>query len=333
MMSNQEMQFADPEWTPSTKLEVIQSAPPRSINHAIEDEQETIVPSYENDKLPSEQEHKPGRRVGKRIGRRAFSVGLLIAGAGALGGLLWWVERRATPVLLKPQSPEKLTGSVQQAQGHTPQVTDTGPIRTVKLVNDPPKVIVKCSGDVNITGYLSREVDARAFNSRPYTGLSIISDNIRFSFNKQGNELTVTVDPPPDDNGKIILNLTIFQYALLEVQAGGNINAQNIMDTVVSLTSTSGGITLSGTLTGTSTLHSAQGIQFLGALSENGTYDMQSDQGNVELILPDGTMFQLQAKTNGTVSNDFPTANPEPFQQAELSITAYHGDIVIKKSF
>ena len=332
-MNNQDMQFADPEWTPSSNREDSPPAPTRPINHTIEEYQESIIPAYEQDKLPAGQEYPLTKQPGKRIGRRAFTAGLLIAGAGTLGGLLWLVDRHSVAGVHLAQTAAKLPQTLQPAQGYPAPETDTGFIRTVKLVSNPPTVIVKCNGDVTITGSLPMEVDAHAIYRRPYIGNSLLSQNIRFSLNKQGNELTVTVEPPADNDGKMYLNLTVPQYALLTVQATGNIQAQNITDTVVSLTSSSGGITFSGSLTGTSTLHSAQGIQFLGGLSENGTYYMQSDKGNVELLLPDGTMFHLQAKTNGTLSNDFPPINPPPQEQAQLFITADNGDIVIKKSF
>jgi Putative adhesin len=168
------------------------------------------------------------------------------------------------------------------------------------------------SGDINLTG-----VDGKIDVNTDSGSLSLNNVNGPLDLSTSSGDITVINESGPvsahADSGDIRLD-----------HASG----------VMNLSTSSGNITLDqAQVSGQDLWQTDSGsIQFTGTLDPHGTYQMETDSGNVTLNLPANTSFQLTTSTDsGSVSNAFTTSTVGNAPHAGITAKTDSGDIRVQK--
>jgi DUF4097 and DUF4098 domain-containing protein YvlB len=310
-MSNQEMQFADPDWKPSQQLDPKTSpgereAPnPQPINTDYrEHNQWRAAPP-----APTQQEGYTGlrpytspppqqmqggnyrQRQYRRRGRGPWFwiilaiiiVSLMSGGFGSRGGFG-----------LGPDH----SGNNQIVEKHDYTVTG----RPTIIIND-----TNGSVQVNV-GSPQNDVIIQTVKESSFMGNA---NNIQVNLNQDANQINASV--PDGQQGSVDLNVTVPQGADLQLQTNsGDINVTGVTGQMT-LTTNSGSINASNdVISGSSSITTTSGdIKFDGTIGTTGTYQFQTISGNVDLTVPSTPAFHVDASTkSGTISSDFSTVQP-----------------------
>jgi hypothetical protein len=299
IMDNQEMQFADPAWQPPHQRDnTMQARQPVSTKPGEQSEQQAplppqqtpapdrdtgaYAPGYAGYRQQQSAQIRPARR-----GRRSPSLTLIIIAFILLallgGGYQMYANNQV------PTGYQISTGLPPLPLNETRQFS-VGIHPTIVITNNFGFIHVHTGGpDDNVTLQISR------------TQPAAINTNLG---NDGSLHITVNKASSPVD-----LDVTIANEADLVLQtADGDINVDGVSGQVT-LTSAGGSINLTqATLARTSTVKTTGGdITFLGTITPQGNYQFESDNGTMNISLPDSASYHLDVtQKDGTFNTDLP---------------------------
>ena len=327
-MSDQEMQFADPDWKPSQQLDPKtnpgerETYNPQPINTDFREQNQwrTAPPSPAQQEgytglrpyaAPPPQQMQGGnyrQRQYRRRGRGPWFwiilaiiiISLMSGGFGSRGGFGFGPDH---------------SGNNQVVDKHE------------YTVADQPTIIIKdTNGSVQVNvGSPQHDVIIQVVKESSFFGnANSIQTNIH-----QDSPNLINASVPVGQQGSVDFNVTVPQGADLQLQTNsgdinvtgvtgqmtlttnsGNINASNdVIKSTSSITTNSGDITAQQTqLSDQAKISTNSGnITFLGTIGTTGTYQFQTDSGRVDLSVPSSPAFHVDASTtSGSITSDFP---------------------------
>ena len=299
-MSNQEMQFADPDWKPSQQLGMKTSPQeqeiynPQPINaDPREQSQEKIVPPRHDmyAGLPPYAGSAPQRLQGggfrqQLYRRRARSPWFWIILAFIIISLMGGGFGSAFNRSFAPQ------GFSRMDQFH-PNTSIAEPAQsfTVSSISPPTVVINGDSGTINVN--TSPDATSVFVQDTKNPGAFGNANNIQVTSSQNGN--TITTNVQDNGQGSVDFQVTVPQGADLQ------------------LTTNSADISIDGvTLSGTSVITTDSGyINFNGTIATSGTAQFTTSSGTIDFTTPADSAFQLNASTvSGSIdASDFPGVN------------------------
>src|SRR6266566_8269572 len=336
-MSNQEMQFADPDWKPSQQLDKKNNPQdqeaynPQPINSDYREQNKW-------DSAPSSSPQQegytglrpyagpvPGQMQGGNFRQRPYR-------RRGRGPWLWIILAFIIISLMSGgwrsfSGPNFYRNPVEQKQliGKPVDYTVTG--QATIVINDP-------NGNVTVTeGQSNTEVSFQPVNGNSFPGNP---NDIQQSISQTGDTITASVP------GSVDLHVTVPKGANLSLQTeSGNINVSGV-DGHLTLLTTDGGIDASNdALNGSSTITTNTGdINFDGTISKGGNYQFITSSGTINVALPSSPAFHIVATTNsgsidipgvqnnssGTQATGDVGAN-SPVQGTNVTIKSDNGDI------
>jgi hypothetical protein len=284
-MSNQEMQFADPDWKPSQKLDAKTGTQeqetfiPEPINADSRGRWNTPPPRQEmytglppyagaTPQQPVRGQYRQGpyRRGGRGIWFWVILAFIIISLMG--GGFGSVFNRGGGPDFGRTD------------QSHSSSVVDPAQNFTV---NGPPTIVINGDGGTITvqTGANSNSVSVQDTKNGGFFGNPGDPNNIQVTSSKDGNTITTNVQ----DNG----------------QGSADINVTVPQDASLQLNNNSGGdITIDGvTLSGNSTITTDSGsISFNGTIGTSGIDQFTTSNGVIDLNVSADSAFHLNASTS-----------------------------------
>jgi Toastrack DUF4097 len=306
-MSDQEMQFADPDWKPSQQLDTKtnqqeqEAYTPQPINSDYR-EQNKWDPAAS---IPSQQEGYtglrpyagpvPGQMQGGNFRQRPYSrrgrgpwfwiilaiiiFSLISGGSRFSSGVGYGPDFGHNPV---PVNPKPFA-----AQTYNYTVSGQASI----VINDP-------NGNVTVTeGQSNSDVAIHAVNGNDPFGNS---NNVPFTSNQSTDGKTITINAQDNGQGPVDLNVVVPQNSILQLKTdSGDININGV-EGKMTLISNSGSINASNDALSGSTAMSTQSgdINFNGTISSGGNYQFNTTSGTVAVALPSSPAFHVVATTN-----------------------------------
>jgi hypothetical protein len=292
-MSNQEMQFADPDWKPSQKLNPKTGAQeqetynPQPINAELrEQSQEKITPPQPDvyAGLPPYAGTAPRQPVGGQYGqgqyrRRSRSPWFWIILAFIIISLMGGGFGSAFNRSFGPPDFGRM------GQFH-PNPAIVEPAQNFKVTGTPTVVINGDRGFINVhTGTDANSVIVQdTKNPGPFGD----ANDLQVNYNQQGNTITFNLQGGGQDS--VDFDVTVPQGANLQLTTTG-----------------SGSISIQG-------------------VTLNGTSTITTDSGDINLTAPADSAFRLNASTNsGSITNDFPNVKVQTNNQAGTQATGNVG--------
>lgn len=329
-MSNQEMQFADPDWEPTRPGQQAPAYTPQPVNENRREGiqqpivetppvQEEIYGGYAG--AQPEQFRQPTYRYPQRPYRRRrrgawlwiivaiLLISLMSGGASALGGIgqrsvteahPFNTQFAGTPTIIINES----DGNIHVDRGSSLSIEDT---KNSSFFDDPNniKVTFNQTGDtitVNVdtgNGFLSsRSVD---FNITvpDSANLQLATNSGDISVNNTSGDMSLTTS-----SGDIsTINDTFDGNAVLRTSSGDIQSRQDVFNGEAGLSSDSGDISMNqDTLNSSAKVNSSSGdINFTGTISSATTpdisYQFTTDSGDIHISLPADANFSVQADT------------------------------------
>jgi Toastrack DUF4097 len=300
-MSNQEMQFADPDWKPSQQLNTNnipqeqEEYTPQPINSDYQEQNKwgsapssipqqegyTGLRPYAGPVAGQTQGGNYRQRPYSRRGRGpwfwiilAFIIFSLISGGSHFSGGFGYRS-----------DPGFGNYSINKQQVMIQPIDKTVNGQATVVINDPNGNVTVIQGQSN-TDVIFQPVNGNSFPGNP--------NDIQHSINQTGNTITASVQDSVD------LQVTVPNGANLSLNTGsGNINVSGV-DGQMTLITTDGGINASNdVLSGSSTITTNAGdINFDGTISKGGNYQFNTSSGSVNLTLPSSPAFHVVATTN-----------------------------------
>jgi hypothetical protein len=310
-MSNQEMQFADPDWKPAQQLDTNNNPQeqevftPQPINSDYREQNKwgsapSSSPQQEGyTGLRPYAEPVPGQMQGGSYRQRPYR-------RRGRGPWFWII---LAFIIISLASGGWRSFSVPDF-GHPPfaqrQVVGKPIPYTVK--DQPTIVINNPDGNVQVTVGKSNEVIIQAVNGNNPFGNP---NPIQPVSSLEGN--TVTASIPGSQPGSADLQVIVPQGADLNIKTdSGDVTVTGV-DGQMTIQTTSGNVSAANdAISGSSSLITDSGdINFDGTIGAPGTYQFQTNSGNVDLTVPSTPGFSLDASTNsGTIHpNGFPGVN------------------------
>jgi len=226
----------------------------------------------------------------------------------------------------------------------------TTPAQVFTISSAPTLVLNNGNGDVHIHAGNAGNVVVSARER----GFGMMSDDEGQVVKTEQQGDTITISPVRRSNmfgGQVDLDITVPTTINLELHtSSGEINVEGV-DGKMTLVSDSGeirGSNLTGsfnistnsgdvkledsTLRGENNFRSNNGkLDFQGSLDPQGSYQFQTNNGDVELKLPEASSFHLTHTTNhGSFDNDFPQAENSSALGPLVNIITNNGDISVK---
>ena len=334
-MSDQEMQFADPDWKPSQKLDSKTGAQeqetfiPEPINANSRERWNTAPPPPQQEmytglppyagatpQQPIRGQYRGGsyRRGGRGIWFWVILAFIIISlmggGFGSAFNRFGDGSRFTGPQANGPQS-----GIVE-----SPHIFSVSGTPTVVINGDGGAITVQTSADAH-TVIVQDTKNPRFF------GNSSDPNDIQVTSSKNGNTITTTAQ----DNGQgtVDFTITVPQDANLQLNtSSGDISVGGVSGQVA-LQTDSGNINVTNdTISGTSTITTTSGDVGLSqtTLSNGATINTQS--GNINLTVPANSAFHLNATTNSGTMNtsDFPSVKQQTNNQGGTQATGNVGN-------
>ena len=304
-MSNQDMQFVDPEWRPTEHRDTDQRAqevppPPQPINADPREQrqwQNVPPPPQEEYGGPGYAGQQPGMMSGRWYGPQPYRryrrrspwrwiivLLIILALMGGGVGSVFGIHNRAT-----------------ETKSFSVNASAAAPARLVIHESTGEIHVHAVNGSNSVT--IQATKDAGGFFGNP--------NDIQVQYNQSGGN---TIDVSTNDGGNIFssssvnFDVTVPTNTDLQLQSNtGTIEVHDVTGTM-DLESNTGTITaLNDNLTGSSTMRTNTGtVNFSGSISP-GNYQFTTNTGSVDVALPRDSSFHVIAKTDtGSVSTDFP---------------------------
>lgn len=325
-MSNQEMQFADPDWKPSQQLDQKTSSGEREANNP-----QPINPDYREQNqwraappAPTQQEGYTGLRPYAGPPPQQMQGGNFRPQYRRRGRGPWfWIILAIIIVSLMSGGFGSFNGFDHNRFGNNHIVE-----KHEYAVTGQPKIIINdTNGNIQVNvGAANSEVIIQTDKESNFSGNA---NSIQANIHQDSlNLIRATV--PDGQPGSVDFTVTVPQGADLQLQTNsgdinvtgidgkmtlttisGNINASNdVINGPSSLSTTSGDITAKQTtLSNQATITTTSGdINFDGTIGTTGTYQFQTNSGSVDLTVPSAPPFHVDAlTTSGSInSSDFP---------------------------
>src|SRR6266566_2275612 len=299
-MSNQEMQFADPDWKPSQQLN----------NKTNSQEQEEYIPQPINadsrgqnqwraaPSSPPQQEGYTGLRPyagpppqqmqGGNFRQRPYRR----RGRGPW----FWIILAFIIIAMTSGGFRSFNGPSFDHNSVNPQQIVGKPI-DYTVTGLPTIVINDTNGNVTVTvGKSNTDVIIQPVNESNFSGNP---NDIQSNITQNGNTINASV--PDGQQSSVDFNVTVPQGTNLQLQtASGDITVTGV-DGQMTLTTNDGSINASNDgLSGLSTMTTTNSgdINFNGTIDSRGTYQFQTNNGTVNVALPSTPAFHVDASTN-----------------------------------
>jgi len=310
-MSNQEMQFADPDWKPSQQLDTktnpqeqeVNNPQPINTGYREQNQWRTTPPS------PSQQEGytglrpyagpAPQQRQGEYFGQRQYRR----RGRGPW----FWIILAIIIISLMSGGWRSFNGPGFDRNHVEPKQIVGKPI-DYTVTGQATIVIFDPDGNVTVTEGQSNTVMIRAVNNNPFGN----PNNLPLTSNQSPDGKTINVNAQDSGQGPVDLKVVVPNNTILQLQTdSGDININGV-EGQMTLKTNSGSINTSNdVLSGSSTMSTRSGhISFDGTMGTGGSYQFQSNSGTVDLTVPSTPAFHVDATTDtGSITSDFPSVS------------------------
>jgi hypothetical protein len=313
-MSDQEMQFADPDWKPSQQLD--------SNNN--QREQEAHAPQPINNDY--REQNKWGSAPSSLPQQEGYTG--LRPYAGPVPGQMQGRNYRQRPYSRRGRGPwfwiilafiifSLISGGSRFSSGFNSSIGpgfEHGPFNQKQVVPQnydytvtelPTIVINDPNGNVTVTVGKNNDVVIQPVNGNNPFGNP---NSIQPVSSQNGNTINASV---PDGPGSVDFTVTVPQGANLQLQTDSGDITVNGVDGQMTLATNSGSINASNdVLSGSSILTTNSGdIRFDGTVGTSGTDQFLTSSGSVDLTVPSTSAFHVDATTNsGSINaSDFPS--------------------------
>ncbi len=352
-MSNQDMQFVDPDWEhPRKRGEEIQNPlqeefRPQPINRDGPQQSQWSAPPPPMMERPSYPEMGPqqvpfrpymgwrpqGYQMPRQRSRKPWVIVVAI-GVMIMFGMGSFTGRHAYPGDFnggRPYSVPLVTKSI--------------------AVSDHPKVIIHSNN-----GHITLHGSSNS-NQVNISGTSSASDNTNtFAYDKTNNSVTINESTQggdrPNFKGRDTntnLDIAVPQDADVQINASDGQVVVNDVQGKMDIQTNIGQINMTNVhLTDGSSLKTGAGqITFDGSINAKGTYQFESDMGTIGVTLPNSSTFTVDAQTEvGSTHSDFPgivsgregtsstlkgTVGSDP-QAAKVTLKSHAGAIELQSS-
>ena len=331
-MSNQEMQFADPDWKPSQQLDSktnpqgqeVYNPQPINTEYREQNQWRTAPPAPPQQEgysgLPPYAGPAPQQGQGGNFGQRPYRR----RGRGPW----FWIILAFIIISLASGGFRSINGpNFDRNPFNQKQIVGKSFHYTVSA--QPTIVINDTNGAVQVNvGQSNTDVSIQAVNEHNFFGNP---NDIQPVSSKDGNTINASV--PDGQQGSVDLQVTVPPNANLQLQTASGDITVNGVNGQMTLTSNSGSINASNdVISGTSTVSTSSGdisaksttfsdqatlstdsgdINFDGTIGTGGTYQFKTNSGTVNVVLPTTPAFHVDASTNsGSINpNGFPGVN------------------------
>ena len=295
-MSNQEMQFADPDWKPSQQLnpkkdqQEQETQTPQPINNESREQNKWNSAPYTT---PQQQEGytglrpynapTPGQMQGGMYGQRSYR---------RRGRGMWFWIVLALIIFSLIGGGSRFSRGPNIGYGPGP---NQGPVYQGPVMGQANKYTVNGTATLSITnpnGNITVTEDPSNTNSviiQTVTNQGPFGNStaVQPSISQQGNSITATV---PDNQGSVDLNITVPEHTNVNLTAGGS-------------------------------------IKFNGTFGTTGTYQFQTSNGDIAITVPSSSAFHVEASTSsGTINSDFPSLNIQDNQSGGQNVNGTVGE-------
>lgn len=231
---------------------------------------------------------------------------------------------RAGSVIVKTNS----NGKNSNSKGiHYTQSRDGQGHDFISIATNPISSDVNYNVSAPDTASVKVEVDSGSISVDGINGVSIITTSGSLDIENANGPLHVSTE-----NGDITVH-NIKGQIMLESR-NGSIRGNNINGQLTAITQ-NGDVTVKQTiLHDQSVLKTQQGsVHFAGTIDSTGTYTMETQSGDVNLILPALATFQLHASTrSGSISNAFGNHDSNNTSQPQIIISIGSGSVTVKRA-
>jgi DUF4097 and DUF4098 domain-containing protein YvlB len=329
-MSNQEMQFADPDWKPSQQLDPKTSPGeqeaynPQPINTDYREQNQWRA-------APTQQEGYTGLRPYTGLPPQQMQGGNFRPRYRRRGRGPWfWIILAIIIVSLMSGGFGSTFSRFSGGDRFGGQSSVVEPARVFNVSGQitPTVMITDNNGAIHVQS--SDNQNNITVQSTTNSGFFGNPNKLPVTYNQSPDGNTINVNVPDMGQSSVDLQVTVPQGTNLQLQTNsGDINVTSV-DGKMTLTTTSGSIEASNdVITGSSSLTTNSGditakqtmlsnpatistrsgdINFDGTIGQTGTYQFQTNSGSVDLTVPPTPPFHVDAlTTSGSInSSDFP---------------------------
>lgn len=202
----------------------------------------------------------------------------------------------------------------------------------------PTLIINDASGTVHIrTGDAGQVVVGPQGENNGQDGFGDVSSR----YDLQNNVVTINAQDQAGpgsgfsrNDNSADLEITVPTDSSIQVQTvSGDVDVEGV-NGQLTLTTDSGNVSVSGKLQGQSVMKTGDGnVTFDGTIDPQGSYVVETSNGDVSLSLPGDSSFALSTKTtSGVVNNEFGNTHIGTSPQPQLSINTQSGTIELRKA-
>ncbi len=340
-MSNQEMQFADPDWKPTQQLDKKASPQereayrPQPINADPHEQQQWRAAQA----APPQQERYAGLPPYAGVAPQQMQGRDFRQPQYRRRGRGPWFWIICAIILISLMSGG--LGFPHTRFGNSP-IGEKLLHYTVK--GQPTIVINDANGAIHVVvGNSNNDVTIQSVGQNNFFG---DPNDIQVKYNQDGN--TISANAQENGPGSVDLNVTVPQGTILQLNTDSGDISVNGVDGQMTLTTNSGSINASNdVISGSSTITTNSGditakqtalngqekvstssgdINFAGTIGTSGSYQFQTDSGSVNLSVPSASAFHVDASTpSGSINSDFPGVNVQNNNSG--SGAQAHGDV------
>ena len=319
-MSNQDMQFADPEWVPPEEREATagqreqQTLPPQPFN-ADQREQsqwQTMPPPQQGYLGPGYAGSQPQMTWNRSAGSRPYR-------SYGRRNLWFWIILAFIIIALMSGGLSRGFGNRGFGFGPPPDSAQPQPL-SYNVSAAPTIVINGGGGDITVE------------TGGPDNQVIITSGFGGNTVNQKGNTITVTEGQDSNfgpGNGNLDVVVPPNFNSILEITTTDGSIGVNGVNGQMTLNSKDGDITANNdVLTGPSTLSSQSGdVTFSGSIG-SGNYQFQSSSGSVDVTLPSNSNFHVDAYASSNPDSDSINSEfPNVHIQNNTTSSEAHGDV------
>jgi hypothetical protein len=197
----------------------------------------------------------------------------------------------------------------------------------INIVTKPIYSSVNYSVSAPSTASVKVAIDSGSISVDGISGVSITTSSGSLEIENVNGPIQVSTE-----NGDITVHNVKGKITL--AARNGSIKGNNVNGQLTAITH-NGDVTIKQTiLHDQSVLKTQQGsVHFTGTIDPTGTYTMETQSGDVDLILPALVTFQLHASTrSGSISNAFGNQDMDNTPQAQIIISIGSGSVTVKRA-
>src|SRR6266699_2760129 len=212
------------------------------------------------------------------------------------------------------------------------------PVQSFEVIGKQDLIVDNPFGAIRIHRGSANAVEVRG--TRYYSSLFPSRPSYPLNATQQGNQVRVEVWNPQarrsfslGDFGRIDLDITIPESSDVHVQSDASAITVDGIQGHAFIRTNAGTIDVkNASLASQSFVHTNAGtISFSGSVNPGGDYSFETNAGTIDMALPAGTAFILDAKTDvGTVSNQFGNNYAGEGPRATLHLRTHLGTISVK---